>query len=98
MLLRPHVVHFLDTMLSEQDYTRFDEAIIEKGSDLIGKTLAEAQIPQRTGLLVVALRRAGQERFIYNPSRDLVLHEGDVLVVIGAREAIRKLHKFTSGH
>ncbi len=95
VLLRPQVVQFLDMMLGEQEHTRFDEAIIQEGSELVGKTLAEAEIPKRTGLLVVALRRAGEQRFIYNPRRDLVLHASDVLVVIGEQKAIRKLHRFT---
>ncbi len=60
-LLRPHVVNFLDCVITEAGIElRLEQATIPRGSHLVGLTLAEAKIPQRTGLVVLALRREGQ--------------------------------------
>lgn len=62
-LLRPHVVNFLDCVITEAGIElRLEQATLPRGSHLVGLTLADAKIPQRTGLVVLALRREGQTR------------------------------------
>jgi voltage-gated potassium channel len=81
-------------MLKHQDETtRFSEVTIGKGSEFIDVTLMDAGIFERTELLVLALRRAAESRFIYNPKPATPLRLGDVLVVIGDINQIQTLQK-----
>jgi len=96
-MLRPTVVNFLDKMLRAPDpTTRFEEVTVEQGSGLVGKSLAKARIGERTGLTVVAIKRAHSEHFYYNPKGDTELRPGDVLVVIGGVDQIQVLREIAS--
>ena len=59
VLLRPHVASYLDIATRAAGLSlRLEEALVTEASHLAGKTLGEARIPQHTGLVVVAVRRA----------------------------------------
>ncbi len=93
-ITRPIVVNFLDIMLRSQETTRFAESVIQPGTPLVGLTLGEARIPDRTNLMVVAvLKRDGD--FIYNPSGGLRLEASDALIVIADNEQRQNLNKLT---
>ena len=91
---RPIVVNFLDIMLRSQEATRFAESVIQPGTPLVGLTLGEAHIPDRTNLMVVAVHKR-QGDFIYNPSGGLRLEVGDALIVIADNEQRQNLNKLT---
>ncbi|HET6383232.1 MAG TPA: NAD-binding protein [Armatimonadota bacterium] len=90
-MVRPAVVGFLDQMVRDTRHAmRFEEAVVGRHSQVVGKTLEESGIRQATGLLVIGARH-GEGRFIYNPSAETVLHEGMALVVLGAPEQVTAL-------
>lgn len=95
-LLRPHVVNFLDCVITEAGIElRLEQATIPGGSHLVGRSLAEAKIPQRTGLVVLALRREGQTGPpLYNPGPETRLEAGDVMIVLGRSEQIQQLRDY----
>lgn len=60
VLLRPNVVSFLDVMARGEGLAlRLEQVDITPDSPLAGMSLAEARIPQRTGLIVIAIRAGG---------------------------------------
>ncbi len=61
---------------------------IEEDSPALGKSLAEVGIHRRTGSSIVAITRNGVTQS--NPPMNLVLDVGDVLVILGSREQIRR--------
>lgn len=61
---------------------------IDEDSPAVGKSLREVGIYFRTGATVVALTRAGSTQT--NPASDTVLEVGDVLVLLGTHEQIRR--------
>ena len=65
-----------------------DTCRVENDSHVLGKTLSQLQIHGRTGASVIAFTRNGVTQS--NPSKDTVLEPGDVLVLLGAREQIRR--------
>ncbi len=92
VLLRPTVVSFLDVVARGEGLAlRLEQVNITEKSPLEGKSLAEAKIPQRTGLIVIAIR-AGERRegdeWRYNPGPDESLRAGDALIVLGKPEQI----------
>jgi len=97
MLIRPSVVSFLDvaTTAGDQMALRLEETEIPQSSRLVGKSLADARIPQRTGLIVLALKRGrGAQGPVYNPGPELRLEAGDVMIVLGREEQIQNLREY----
>jgi voltage-gated potassium channel len=81
-------------MLRErEDVLRFEEVHVEKGASFVGKTIEEASIDKETGSLLVALRRAGSDKYDFNPSKSTEIQAGDVLVLIASLEMIRQIGK-----
>lgn len=94
-LVRPHVVTFLDKMISHGAGHRMEEINVEEGSDLAGKTLAEAHIFERTGLIAMAVRMPDGE-YVYNPAGGTLIPFGAILVVIGTPDQVFKLRSYAS--
>ena len=65
-----------------------DTCRLDDDSHVLGKRLSQLHIYGRTGVSVIAVTRNGVTQS--NPSHDMVLEPGDVLVLLGAREHIRK--------
>ena len=61
---------------------------IEEDSPAIRKSLSEVGIHRQTGSTIVALTRNGVTKS--NPLNNTILDAGDVLVILGSREQIRK--------
>lgn len=93
-IVRPAVVTFLDTMLRDREQVlRFEEVPVGKGSPLVGKTIAETKIGERTGALLVAVRRGEAKDFEFNPANDRKIQDNDVLVLIAKPEMMRSVEK-----
>ena len=64
------------------------EAIIEwveiaEDSEIVGQTLRNAKIRERTGVSVIAIQRG--EKTLANPKADTAIEPGDILVTLGTR-------------
>ncbi len=97
-LVRPAVTGFLDIMLHQKEKTlRVEEAVLADPSELVGITLADADIQEKTTLAVVALRDGGTGEYIYSPKPDTVLKAGDVLIVMGDVNYLPQLRALCAG-
>jgi len=99
VIMRPSVVSFLDIATRSSDLNlRLEQASISERSTLAGKTLAEASIPQRTGLIIIAVRKMLDEEpeFVFNPVADTRLEAGDEMIVLGKDEQIEKLKEYVT--
>jgi len=91
MTLQPHVAEFLDVVMHDGSLEfRLEEVAVRPGSPLDGKTLRNAHIRDSTGAMVLALRRPDGE-FVTNPSPDVAIEPGHVLIAIGTREQLAAL-------
>lgn len=63
---------------------------VNKGSVLAEKSLAESHVGTVTGMVIFALKH--NNKWIYRPGRNTVLHEGDLLVSRGRRDGEEKLY------
>jgi voltage-gated potassium channel len=98
VLLRPGVVSLLDLMTRGAGLTlSIEELEVAPGSQLAETSLGGARIPQRTGALVVAIRRREPSRrppLLFNPQADERLEAGDVVIAMGEEgqiDALRRL-------
>jgi voltage-gated potassium channel len=91
ILLRPHMVSFLET-LAHNDALDLDftQVPVKKWSGMVGKSLKDCQVREKTGAMIIGVKNAKDE-IRMNPPADLILMDEDVLVVLGRREDIERL-------
>jgi len=83
-------------MLRDREQTiRFEEVFVHAESPLVGKTLAEARIREKTGALLVAIRRTENFQYEYNPGKEAAIKANDVLIFIATPEMQQELEKLT---
>jgi voltage-gated potassium channel len=93
VMLRPTLINFLEIMMRDEDLAlRMEEVDVPKGSSLSGQMLQEAKIPQRTGLIVIAMKKEMDNLWVFNPVSTSVLNESDKLIVLGKPDQIQALH------
>ncbi len=98
VLLRPSVVSFLDIATHSSEMSLRMEQMQATSRRVVGQTLADAKIPQETGLIVIAVRKEGAgDGFHFNPASDTRIEEGDDLIVLGTDEQIDGLREYLSG-
>ena len=66
-----------------------EQFIIAKGSRLIGRTIRESGIRDRSGCLVIGIERGNQS--IQNPEPTIVFEEGDTVWIVGEHEKVVQL-------
>jgi len=71
------------------------EAVIDRGSDLVGRSIAEANMRSLKGLYLAEIIRSGET--IGPVSPDQVLEEGDELLLVGATETVAELVQNSRG-
>ena len=75
----------------EQDDNILDECMVTDQSDVIGKTLREANFRKRVGAFILAIRREGL--IIRKKIAHVVLHTYDTLLIYGGKRQISELEK-----
>ncbi|MDO4799355.1 MAG: TrkA family potassium uptake protein [Bacillota bacterium] len=97
LVLRPTIISFLDTITRAGDVELdLEEIVVAKDSEVCGQSLRQAQIPQRTGLVVLATKHAGSPDLRFNPDANDLISAGDALIVLGTSEQIQKLRGLAS--
>lgn len=92
---QPAVAEFLDVVMHDGSLEfRLEEVTIPDASTLVGATLRDARVRDRTGALVLAIRKA-DGRFVTNPSPDTRLQHGDRLIAIGTATQLSALSSAT---
>jgi voltage-gated potassium channel len=89
--IRPAVVDFMALATSSENLELgMEEITISRGSALGEKSLFEANLRQRFGVIVVAIQRQNRQ-MEFNPEPDTAVHAGDKLVVLGRPHSLRRL-------
>ena len=97
LAIRPSVVSFLDIVTHHGEIDlRLEEVKVPKGSPFHGKLLRDLEIPKKTGVIVIGVRREDGS-FILNPTSTTMILEGDSLIIIGTKEQAEKLKKLVKG-
>jgi len=95
--IRPSVVSFLDIVTHHGEVDlRLEEIRVPKGSPFHGKLLKDLDIPKKTGVIVIGIRREDGS-FILNPTSTTMVLEGDSLIIIGTKEQAEKLKQLVKG-
>ena len=91
--LQPNVVEFLDVVMHDGSLEfRLEEVAVRPGSRIAGRTLAQAELDDTTGALVLALR--GQDgEFVANPPQHAPVEAGTVMIAIGTQPQLAALRR-----
>ena len=68
-----------------------EEVTVFEDSYLENKTLLEAEIPKKTGLMVLAIKKVENDELLFNPNIHYTFQKGDILIVLGREEQLDKL-------
>ena len=72
-----------------------EEILIATGSAIEGRTLLDANLRQRFGVIVVGIQHS-DHRMEFNPSPESAIHGGDKLVVHGRADSLKGLESEAS--
>jgi voltage-gated potassium channel len=91
VLKRPTVVDFLDiATMGNKLGLIMEEAELGTKSNLIGKNLIDSRLRQNFGVIIVAIKKSSGQ-MIFNPVPSETLEAGDVIVVIGKKEDLKRM-------
>jgi len=94
MLTRPHVQRFLDLALSSLNDGGLDlqieEIQVAQSCKLSGLTLAQADVRQRLGVIILAIRQENG-RLRFNPGPEDIISPGDYLISMGDSQKLKEL-------
>ena len=98
LMIKPNIISFLDVVTRIGDVELdLEEVIIKSGSYLENISLLDAQIPNKTGLIVLAIKKYEDKQMIFNPPIDYTFKTGDVLIVLGKEDQVKKLRDLSDG-
>jgi len=93
VLKRPTVVDFIDVAtMSNKLGLMIEEATLKANSKLVGKNLIESYLRRDFGIIIVAIKKPSGD-MIFNPMPSEKLEAGDVLVVIGKKEDLKRMNE-----
>jgi voltage-gated potassium channel len=91
--LRPAVVDFVHLATSSERLDLSMEQVhIHEKSPLAGRTIVEAGIRQKFGVIIVGIKRSGGA-MEFNPPAEATMQAGDELVVLGETESVKALER-----
>ena len=92
LMIKPNIISFLDVVTRVGDVELdLEEVVVKRGSYLENKNLLEAQIPNKTGLIILAIKKQSDNKMLFNPPIDYTINIGDVLIVLGREDQVGKL-------
>jgi voltage-gated potassium channel len=89
-LIRPTLVEFMDLIIRRKELSLYIEEFIVKKDTLINsRSLIESDIRKTSNVIVVAVKKPGKD-IVFNPYPETKIETGDILLVLGDKEAIDK--------
>ena len=87
-LIRPTLVDFMDLIIRRKEIALYiEEFAVTKDSCLTDRTLKECGIRKTANVIVVAVKKPGKD-IVFNPSPDVKLETGDILLVLGDEKEV----------
>jgi voltage-gated potassium channel len=102
VILRPSVMNFLDVVVDGGDVAmRLEEVRVGTGCDMVGKTLRDSGIGNKTSAIIIGIQRsdglAHMDRTSDTPLATVVIDEGDTLIALGSDEHLKSLKSYAEG-
>jgi voltage-gated potassium channel len=96
-LIRPTLVDFMDLIIRRKELALYmEELVVKKDSKLVNRNLTECDIRRTANVIVVAVKKPGEE-LVFNPSPDTKMETGDILLVLGDKNAVNQFENIYLG-
>jgi voltage-gated potassium channel len=93
LIVRPTVIDFIDLAMQASELSlRMEELLVSDKASIAGKTLMKSGLRKKYNIIVVAIKRSG-EPMIFNPTPDITIAIGDILILLGDSNHISELEK-----
>lgn len=90
-IIRPTVTNFLDLATGYQNADiHMEEIPVSDKSGLNGVMLKDSGIRQKYNLIIIAMKTA-DDKMLFNPSHEAVIHPGDTVIAVGDPANLSKL-------
>ena len=94
-MTKPIIMDFVENLFYNQElHMDIAEITVNIASTLVGKNLIESNIKGRFDSIVVAIKRG--DILLTNPSAVTIILPGDIMIVLGQRILLNKLHSWAS--
>ncbi len=94
LMLKPLVHDYLEVVSGGGEIEfRLEEFALNDTCEIVGKSIAELEIRKRTGATILAVRHGDSGLFDTNPSPEITLDDGDVVIAIGTPADIANLEE-----
>lgn len=94
-MTKPIIMDFVENLFYNQAlHMDIAEIAVNAASSLVGKNFIESDIKGRFDSIVVAIKRG--ELLMTNPKAVEKIYPGDIMVVLGQRATLSKLHDWAS--
>lgn len=89
-VLRPRLTNIIELVQTRSDLNlRIEEWQISSQSELVGKSLREADIRSRFDVIILGIKRPDGSMY-FNPDRSSILYAGDTLIMVGFPEGLEE--------
>ncbi|QLY40684.1 potassium channel protein [Hujiaoplasma nucleasis] len=91
LMISPNVQFFVDNIIDAKNMSiNMEEVVVHQDSELAGKSLRQADVSNKIGLIILGIRRE-EDKIIFNPKANEILRVGDRMIVVGSKEQITKI-------
>ena len=95
-ILRPTVIKFLEMAFADEKVDiQIEEIRVGAASALQGVTMKDSGIRQNFDLMIIVIRKP-DDTMLFNPKADTTIEAGDVMVVVGRAQSIKRLERVAS--
>lgn len=95
LMLRPGVADFIEIVAANRNLDlQIEEIVVRKGSKMHKKNLAELPIRTEFNTIIVSIQNDEKGIFVYNPTGNTVVDEGNKLIAIGEKNNLERLKDF----
>jgi voltage-gated potassium channel len=96
-LVKPHLTEFLNFATTDVGpHVMLEQMLLAPKSELASKTFSEIQQHCPSGIIPLAIRRAGGQ-MMFNPAPETLVSAGDYLIAIGEKPGLEKLEHLLGG-
>jgi voltage-gated potassium channel len=96
-LIRPTLLDYMDLIIRRKELPLYmEELVVKKDSKIVNRDLAECDIRRTANVIVVAMKEPGKD-IEFNPSPNTKIKTGDILLVLGDKNAVNQFEKIYLG-
>jgi voltage-gated potassium channel len=97
LLLTPDLLNYVDLILDKNQLEMaIEHILVRQESTLVGRSMREARLRDKTGALIIGINRA-LDGLHFNPTGAEIFQTGDVILAMGSHEALNALVKVAKG-